>query len=619
LVFLTMVVLPGDRRFTVVRAASQGTDDGVQLLELAVRLLAQRGGSTQVVDRLLPGRLADELPFDLPIPPNGRLLGSLVRSSDLNGTSVEVVMDAPGLPDQVLAIFDEAMPPQGWGPPPPGTPGMFAPGSPPGGGFQPPDQVTRLVPRSSTYCREPNGAFLTVTANPRESGPNDLRAMLQFPPTSLTGSGYGACAILQPVPPPGPGTIAPGPDLLPRLTLPEGVSLDQGAGRGSGATGLGSYGTGATVITEMSVTSLEAYFAEQLGALGWTRQAGSAGDLVAWSIWRLPRQDVWQGTLVVLRRPGEERRTLMVRVDSLADAASSRLGMRSTGAQSLTLPREPVPDPRLLRELAERLLMDPLSSRTANVPPPTLLVGQLSPDWELDLPLPEGTRLVGSLVRAPGDTSQPPGQIVLDVPGVPRDVRAFFNDALVNRGWTPPPYTTPSGPSGFISAGTPLAASFCQEDNGSRLTFSIRGQASGVSDVQVMRESGATPCWSPITDSRFGSPPNVLIPPLIADPEAELYPGTMQIGPLTFESNAMVVADATTEQLEASFRQQLEDAGWTELAAQASGALAWSMWAVPGEGTWHGLLLAFDLPGDHRHALLLRIDQASEGPSARGE
>lgn len=74
----------------------------------------------------------------------------------------------------------------------------------------------------------------------------------------------------------------------------------------------------------------------------------------------------------------------------------------------------------------------------------------------------------------------------------------------------------------------------------------------------------------------------------------------------------MIIADTATERLEASFRAQLMGAGWTEVGAHASGQLAWSMWAVPGEGAWHGMLLAFNLPGQNRHALLLRVDQVSE-------
>src|SRR5438093_12197611 len=153
LVLLSTVMLPADRRLPAARAASRGTDDGVQLLELAERLLVQPGGATQESVRLLPGQLADELPFELPVPTNGRLLGSLMRSSDLNGTSVEVVMDAPGSPDDVLPVFDQAMAQQGWGPPPPGSPGVYAPGGPPVGGFQSPGQASRPVFRIGTYCR----------------------------------------------------------------------------------------------------------------------------------------------------------------------------------------------------------------------------------------------------------------------------------------------------------------------------------------------------------------------------------------------------------------------------------------------------------------------------------
>lgn len=518
---LNVLVLPTNGRSPNARAAVQEADEGAQLLELTERLLAQTVGTTgaQEAVRLLPGRLADELPFDLPSPPGGGLLGSLVRASDLNGTSVEVVIDAPGSPDDVVAVFDQAMRRQGWSTPPPGSPGLFPPTGPSFGGFQSPDQPVRPITRSSTYCREPNGAFFTVTLNPRESGPSDLRARLQFPPTTHTGSGYGACAVLQPVLPPGPGNIAPGPDLIPRLTVPEEARLDQPSVQGLGATGLGSYGTGATVITEIGVAALEAHFAEQLRGIGWARQAGTAGDLVAWSIWRLPREDVWRGTLVVLQRPGDDRRSLMVRVDSLADPGSGGPAVGSPGAPPPAFRRERVADPGLLRELAGRLLAGGFSGRTTDAPRPALLVGQVAPDLEPAIPLPVGTRILGSLVRAAGDTNQPQSQIVLDVPGVPLNVKAFFTDALVRSGWTPPPYSTSSG---FLSVFAPLNAAFCREDSGDHLNFSIRLQANDVSDVRVTRQESTPPCWPPPTVEefrpRFGRAPNVVVPPLVADP-----------------------------------------------------------------------------------------------------
>ncbi len=607
-----------------VGAVAQVSDDPDRLVELVQRLLANqnqgyRAGATL---HLVPGRLATEVPIDLPTPAGGRLWGSLVTSSGISGTSIDIVMEAPGSADEVLAFFEQAMIRQGWNAPPPGAPGVFGPGSSPlGGGFQSPESAARPGPRSATFCPEPNAAYLTVSIYPRDGAPNDARIRVQLPQVEGL-DGYGACATRPNFPPPpsgvlppGPGNMAPGPNLIPRLTVPAGVSFEQpgAGGTTTSMVGIGSYATNATVITDLTTADLEAYFAEQLRVAGWVRGTGDTSEYLSWSIWQLPEQEVWQGTLLVLAEPGRATRMLMLRVDSLTMPGGADVLADPTNPGEATVIVDPVSDSALLQELAARLLMAAYGNLTMTVRP-TLLVGETPQD--LRLPMPRDARLVGSLTRS-GDTSgfAEGNTVVLDAPGSSRDLLAFYAAILPEAGWRLPPYSRFAGNAAFVSATAQLSVTGCDEATGQHLTVTIQPRAAGPSDVRLTTQLGTTPCWPPSTgEPRFrDAAAPIAIPALIADPGVVVQPGTQMVGSSAYSSSAMLISDVVTPQLEATFREQLRDAGWIQTTGATSAQLAWSMWDVPGDESWRGLLLTFDLPGDNRHAAILRADPASSG------
>jgi hypothetical protein len=65
-------------------------------------------------------------------------------------------------------------------------------------------------------------------------------------------------------------------------------------------------------------------------------------------------------------------------------------------------------------------------------------------------------------------------------------------------------------------------------------------------------------------------------------------------------SDAGAVSKLSVGEIEAAFEQQLVAAGWTRLAGNASGPVAWSTWKIPGEGDWRGLLLVNETGADKR-------------------
>ncbi len=248
---------------------------------------------------LLPGQLPGDLPLTVPVPPGGRLVGSAVRRLEGRALSFEVVLDAPGTSEQLLAFYEQTLPPQGWGATPLGRPAGAA------GGFVPALRTpTPFGYAGSNFCQTANGPWLSVIVAPLTAELRDLRVRLQM-------EGAGPCAAPE-------GTMGPGgppgvpTNRLPALYAPPGAALMPSGGGGSS----NSWTSSAIMESSQSATALEAYFAQQLEAAGWTRQAGGTGDAVAWSTWLLPEEDGWRGALFIFAWPGEDRRFLTVRVES---------------------------------------------------------------------------------------------------------------------------------------------------------------------------------------------------------------------------------------------------------------------------------------------------------------
>lgn len=294
---------------------AQPAEDPALLRELVARLLSppfpgSAGEGARV--QLFPGALPPDLPLDLPTPPGGRLIGSVVRPSftkgppgPAQGQSITILLDAPGRPREVLSFFGQALEAQGW---------TDAPHYRPGGGF-----VPTSVPQQALYCQGENGPFLSALVLPGSAEMNDVRLTLE------TG-GAGPCGA--PLGPPGvrPGP-PPGADLIPALSPPPGVRLLSTGGSGGGFASvsappgpggdqLGFWSSNAIAETEMSVADLEAAFAAQLADAGWTRVDGGAQGPLAWSTWLAPGDEEWHGFLSVIDGPGPNRRSLHVDVAS---------------------------------------------------------------------------------------------------------------------------------------------------------------------------------------------------------------------------------------------------------------------------------------------------------------
>jgi hypothetical protein len=271
-----------------VSAASDPQSDS---LTLARRLLTHVpfGPDVELVVAGLPSSLARELP----LPAGARLLGSVVRTWEGRRMALEAVFDSTGDPAAVLAAYGQQLQELAWE--------EFREGpGPPHGGFMPRRSLEGMILR-----RRGNGPVLRAAAA-RDRGTVDLRVTLDWE-MARHAREWGAR-----------GQQPWGP--MPALYPPEGITV---RGRGGGGGG-GHWEQLAVAETERAVAELEADFAAQLAAAGWTRKDGRADDTVAWSSWDLPDEGRWRGLLLVLAAFAAGQRSLLLAIEStdMDDAAS---------------------------------------------------------------------------------------------------------------------------------------------------------------------------------------------------------------------------------------------------------------------------------------------------------
>lgn len=289
-VLAALAILLAARAETVPLTTAQA-DDEAPLRALAERLLALPypfPSEWLRTPQLLPGILPNGLPMSLPLPPRAVVVGSAAYSSGDTLASADTVLDVPGSANDLLAFYRGAMAALGWSPPP-GLPSSA------GQGFLPEFSA-------ASYCSTPSGPWLAVFVLPgKAAGESDLRLHVDLAES-------GPCA--NPTQP----SFEPDPNLalLPALSAPAGVRVTSI----STSSGGGHASSEGIAETDLSVAELEAAYAAQLEAAGWTRLAGGADGPVAWSAWSLPAGEQTRGFLIVLDAPGERCRDLIVRVES---------------------------------------------------------------------------------------------------------------------------------------------------------------------------------------------------------------------------------------------------------------------------------------------------------------
>ncbi len=265
-----------------------------------------------------------------------------------------------------------------------------------------------------------------------------------------------------------------------------------------------------------------------------------------------------------------------------------------------------------LRELAGRFLIQPGAGPGTPGQSADLLPGQLPADLPLALPLPPGARLVGSVVRRRGGSALL-WDVILDAPGAPTDLLTFYRGQLLPLGWTTPP----SGPfgGGFLATAPDTgSATYCGKAGGPPvLVVTAAPAASGGSDVRIAIDaSNAGACA--IVPLPVPGPPRLTnrLPALTPPPGLTLVQGgSGSYGGERTTSDTTALTDRSAGELAAYYGAQLQAAGWTRVASGGEGGpFVWSVWNVPGDGGYQGMLSVLEGPGVNRRDLHVQVETA---------
>jgi hypothetical protein len=267
-----------------------------------------------------------------------------------------------------------------------------------------------------------------------------------------------------------------------------------------------------------------------------------------------------------------------------------------------------------LRELAMRLLSFHYSLLVAGqqVQEPQLLVGQLPPDLPVELPLPEGSRLLGSFV-------QENPLIAIDTQLAGEDVVAFYRERLTAAGWIAQEehFGPPQGGFVHISRSEYTVAAFFTPDDRFTLTVMSAPTPGGRTAVQLTLQGEAAEFRPRLRPHR---PDFMAVLPSIRGPKGAMQtPRGSSGGPDSAETSAALETDFDLAAVSIHYVDELERDGWRRLDAGTSGPVAWSVWSfVDTEGaTWQAVLLILQRPGRHgKYALTLSAERERDAPQS---
>ncbi|MCH8282426.1 MAG: hypothetical protein IIC96_17305 [Chloroflexi bacterium] len=215
---------------------------------------------------------------------------------------------------------------------------------------------------------------------------------------------------------------------------------------------------------------------------------------------------------------------------------------------------------------------------------------------EFNLPLPEGTTVVGSIASGVGAPQS--RHIFLDVPLEPQETLEFFRDALAQSGWEPRrPFDQQV--SNFLSDGRVI---YCKEGSEGFRGLQSSPYEEGVTPVRLFSQDGNAHFFCKDWPEISGAG-GVL--PALTLPEAQ----SLQSGFATISTGEPGQGDSVKANLtirtnkapgvvEEGFRGQLAESGWLLKEHGGRGPVSWSTWEVPDQpgSTWNGLQVVARMP-----------------------
>jgi len=268
-------------------------------------------------------------------------------------------------------------------------------------------------------------------------------------------------------------------------------------------------------------------------------------------------------------------------------------------------------DPDLFRSLVIQLLSGQWPFLSSDDEAIELLPGRLPETLPVDLPLLQGSRVIGSLVRPRSVTpgGPPTGEgidIVLAIPGTTSEIEGWFERALAEQGWHPTPPRSPL-PYGFQQTPLPTSRTYCRGERGPWLAIAVRQEAAGFANVRIYVNTASPGPCVPQPGPLPGMPAIAALMPTLSAPFGVTWSPTGGGSEDRWISEAIAETHLSPGELETQVAQQLAAAGWRRLDGQSEGPVAWSRWRVGSAEQYEGFVFVRELPGSGVHWLYTHV------------
>ena len=254
-----------------------------------------------------------------------------------------------------------------------------------------------------------------------------------------------------------------------------------------------------------------------------------------------------------------------------------------------------------LRELAIRLL-SPRYPGAESMQVTDLLPGQLPPNPPIELALPPGARLIGSVIRGQDSTT------IFDTHLTSEELLAFYRERMTAIGWTEQEqFPPPQEQSGFVHAMPQQMAHamFFASSHGPLLRLSglpspvarIEGQLSLETDPG---QHGHGPLRRQLVAEME------LLPPLLAPDKAQQRTLGGGGGGGEWRANAELTTNLDLAAVTTHYRAQLDGASWRESSHGEGDRVRWSVWDFADKDSepWRAYLFVFQRPDEPKHYFL---------------
>ena len=247
----------------------------------------------------------------------------------------------------------------------------------------------------------------------------------------------------------------------------------------------------------------------------------------------------------------------------------------------------------LLEKLALSLLVYPGDPRASK---PRLFLGKIPENLPIEVPIPEQSRVVGTLAR-----SETQVEIVLESDLTPEEIFSFYRVQLTSLDWHEPGGMWPHQAGGFLHSdfGPHMNITFCQEPGGAGLTLNILQLESTTTDVRLnlSLDREMNPCAQQAMMRRHMHHHEMyeIIPPLIPPRGAQQRGGGGGSSSDEVHTTATLKTNLALDALAKHYADQLSQAGWTQTDVGASGPLAWHFTSEDQE-PWSGLFFILKAP-----------------------